>query len=113
MSIIGFETIGITQKAITLDEARTVLDARNAMIKYNISRIIIVKDHIPVGILTEKDIARFLYSEVPSRGLDEIAVKEIMSKDPVTVEENTDSRKCANSMLERGISSLIVVDRSK
>ena len=113
MSTVGFETIGLTQKAITLEEGKTVLDARNIMIRYNISRIVIVKDLTPVGILTEKDIARFLYSEVPSRRLDEIAVKEIMSKDPVTVEENSDSRKCANSMLKKGISSLIVVDRSK
>jgi CBS domain-containing protein len=40
-------------------------------------------------------------------------VKEIMSKDLVTVEENSDSRNCAKLMLEKGISSLIVVDGSK
>jgi CBS domain-containing protein len=113
MSTGGIDTIGITQKAITLEQNMTLLNARNTMIKYNISRIVVVKDRIPVGILTEKDIAKFLYSEVPSRRLDEIMVKEIMSKDLVTVEEDSDSRKCAKLMLEKGISSLIVVDRSK
>jgi CBS domain-containing protein len=113
MSTIHIDTIGITQKAITLEQEMTLLNTRNTMIKYNISRIVVVKDRIPVGILTEKDIARFLYSEVPSRRLDEIMVKETMSKDLVTVEENSDSRKCAKLMLEKGISSLIVVDRSK
>lgn len=113
MSTIRIDTIGIIQKAITLEQEMTLLNARNTMIKYNISRIVVVKDRIPVGILTEKDIARFLYSEVPSRRLDEIMVKETMSKDLVTVEENSDSRKCAKLMLEKGISSLIVVDRGK
>jgi CBS domain-containing protein len=113
MSTVGIDTIGITQKAITLEQDMTLLNARNTMIKYNISRIVVVKDRIPVGILTEKDIARFLYSEVPSRRLDEIMVKEIMSKDLITVEGDSDSRKCARVMLEKGISSLIVVNRSK
>lgn len=112
MSTLRIDTIGITQKAITLEQEMTLLNARNTMIKYNISRIVVVKDRIPVGILTEKDIARFLYSEVSSRRLDEIMVKEIMSKDLVTVEEDSDSRKCAKLMLEKGISSLIVVNRS-
>jgi CBS domain-containing protein len=113
MSGIGINTIGLTQKAITLEQDVTLLNARNTMIRNNISRIVVVKDHTPVGVLTEKDIARFLYSEVPSKRLDEIMVKEIMSKDLVTVEENSDSRNCAKLMLEKGISSLIVVDGSK
>ena len=110
---LGIDTIGITEKAITLEQEMTLLNARNIMIKYNISRIVVVKGRIPVGIVTEKDIARFLYSEVPSRRLDEIMIKEIMSKDLVTVDEDSDSRKCAKLMLEKEISSLIVVDRSK
>ena len=73
MSIIGFDATGITQKAIALEQDMTLLEARNTMIKYNISRIVVVKDRIPVGILTEKDIARFLYSEVPSSALTKLS----------------------------------------
>ena len=113
MFTVGIDTIGITQKAITLEQDMTLLNARNTMIRNNISRIVVVRDRIPLGILTEKDIAKFLYSEVPSRRLDEIMVKEIMSKDLVSVEEGSDSRKCAKMMLEKGISSLIVLDKSK
>ena len=113
MSIVGYDVTSIMQKAITLEQDMTLLEARNAMIKYNISRIVVVEERIPVGILTEKDIARFLYSEVPSRRLDEIVVNEIMSKVLVTVEENSDVRKCSRLMLEKGLSSLIVLDKSK
>ncbi len=113
MYIVGFDAKGVTQKAITLEPDKTLLDARNTMIRYNISRIVVAKDHKAIGILTEKDIARFLYSEVPSRRLDEITIAEIMSKELVTVDEESDLRKCAKLMLERGISSLIVVDGKK
>jgi CBS domain-containing protein len=113
MYIVGFDAKGITQKAITLEPDMTLMDARNTMIKYNISRIVVVKNRKPVGILTEKDISRFLYSEIPSRRLDEITVDEIMSKNLVTVDEGYDLRKCAKLMLEKGISSLIVLDGRK
>jgi mitochondrial fission protein ELM1 len=56
MSIIGFDATGITQKAIALEQDMTLLEARNTMIKYNISRI-----------------ARFLYSEVPSSALTKLS----------------------------------------
>lgn len=113
MYIIGFDSKSITQKAITLEPHMTLLDARNSMLRNNISRIVVAEDREPVGILTEKDVAKFLYSEVPSRRLDEISVAEIMSKNLVKVEEGSDLRKCAKLMLEKGISSLIVVDGRK
>jgi CBS domain-containing protein len=113
MDIVGFDAKSVTQKPITLGPDLTLLDARNTMIKYNISRILVSKDSQPVGMLTEKDIARFLYSEVPSRRLDEIRIDELMSKNLVTVEEDSDLRQCAKLMLNKEISSLIVVDSKK
>ena len=46
MSIVGFDAKGVTQKPITLGPDMTLLDARNTMIKYNISRILVTKDII-------------------------------------------------------------------
>jgi CBS domain-containing protein len=48
-------------KAITVATSMTILDARDTMLKYNISRVIVSRDQKAIGILTEKDIARFLY----------------------------------------------------
>ena len=46
MSNVGFDATGITQKAIALEQDITLLEARNTMIKYNISRIVVVKEQI-------------------------------------------------------------------
>jgi CBS domain-containing protein len=80
------------------------------MLRYNISRVIIAKDKKAVGIITEKDITRFLYRTVASRRLNEIRADEVMSTDPITIDEESNLNNCAKLMLDKGISSLMVID---
>jgi CBS domain-containing protein len=111
--ISGLDAKHLMHKPITLEPSATVLDARNLMIKYIISRIVVSKGRRAVGILTEKDIGRFLYREAPQRSLGEITLEEAMTRNPVTVNEDADMKSCANTMLQKGISSLVVVDTKK
>jgi len=51
---------------ITLEASKMLYDVRNILLKYNISRVVILKESqkenkVPVGIITEKDIVRFLF----------------------------------------------------
>ena len=98
---------------VTLEGNKTLYDARNVLLKYNISRVIILKDRQnekPAGIVTEKDIVRFLYAEFPRRSLDEIRLDEIITNQQlITVEEGTDVGNCAKLMLNNNISSLVIV----
>jgi CBS domain-containing protein len=110
MYIVGFDAKTTMWNPITCLPEHSLLDARRVMMKYNLSRVIIAKRGKPLGIVTEKDIGRFLYERVPSRRLDEIRLDEVMSTDLVTVEPNEDLRLCAKLMLRKRISSLIVVD---
>jgi CBS domain-containing protein len=100
----------LIKQAIVLEPSQTLYNVRSMMIRYNISRVLIAKDNKPLGIITEKDIARFLYKEMPNRRLNEISVNEIMYKDLIKVEEQTNLNICAMMMLEKKISSIIVVD---
>ena len=105
-----FKAIDASKEIIMLDSNKTVWDARNQMLKYNISRIIVSSDDRAVGVVTEKDIARFLYNSPPTRALNEIALKELTNKKLFTVGEQSDINYCANLMLQHHISSLLVVD---
>lgn len=100
----------VRRKAITLEPTKTLYDVRNAILRYNVSRIVIAKDNKPLGIITEKDIARFLYRSVASRRLDEIRADEVMSTNLITVDEQGGLNACTKLMLDKEISSLIVVD---
>jgi CBS domain-containing protein len=103
----------VTREAITLEPNQTLYDSRNSLLRYNISRIVVAKDNKPLGLVTEKDIARFLYREVPNRRLYEIRLDEIMSKNLVVAREEDDLKTCAKLMLVNKISSIIVVDNNK
>ncbi|HET7344801.1 MAG TPA: CBS domain-containing protein [Nitrososphaeraceae archaeon] len=104
----------IAREPIKLGPDETVYDARNIMMKYNISRVVIADKHNKaVGIITEKDIARFLYQEVPNRHLNEIRLDEVMSKNLIIVTEDQDVSSCAKLMLQNNVSSMIVVNNEK
>ncbi|HYA84210.1 MAG TPA: CBS domain-containing protein [Candidatus Bathyarchaeia archaeon] len=100
----------LIKQAIILEPNQTLYDVRSTMIRYNISRLVIAKDNKPLGIITEKDIARFLYNEVPNRRLNEVPVNEIMSTELIKIEQQTNLDICARTMLEKEISSIVVVD---
>ncbi|HEY3527189.1 MAG TPA: CBS domain-containing protein [Nitrososphaeraceae archaeon] len=104
------KAIDISNDAITLEPKKSLHDARKSLVTYNISRIIVARENKPLGMVTEKDIARYLYTQVPERRLKEVALEEVMSKNLVTVNEKADLNLCAKLMIENKISSLIVTD---
>ncbi|MGH9982180.1 MAG: CBS domain-containing protein [Nitrososphaeraceae archaeon] len=100
----------ISREIIYLESYNTLADARNFMIRYNISRIVILQNQKLVGIITEKDIAKFLYSTFTEKRLSEILIKDIMTKKVLTVDINSSIDKSMKIMLDNNISSVIVTD---
>jgi predicted transcriptional regulator len=77
-----------------------------------IKRIVVVKDKKPVGILTERDISRFLEKDNTKRSLSEIPVKEVMKKNLITVvaDQQDFLHQCATRMVTFKIGSIVVTD---
>jgi CBS domain-containing protein len=84
------------------------------MQKNNIKRIVIVEKNIPIGIVTERDIGNFLEFDKTTRNLDEIQVKEIMSKNLITISSELFDllSQCAIRMDTFQINSIIIVDEN-
>ncbi len=97
----------IMKEAITLEPTNTLADARDLMLKYDISRIVVVNNK-PVGIVTEKSIGRFLYRD--GRPLDELRLDQVMRRDLITIDKDASIKECARIMLENRISSLLIVE---
>ena len=91
---------------VTLERDKTLYYAQNILIKYNISRVVILNDkehNRPAGIVT------FLHAEFPRKGLDEIRLDEIITNQHlITVEGGTNVSICAKLMVDNNISSLVV-----
>jgi CBS domain-containing protein len=100
----------ISHRMIMLDSEKTLLDARNVMLRYNISRVVISSNGNAVGIVTEKDIGKLLYESPRIKRLSEIALKELIQKTLVTITENNTVDNCSKLMLKNNISSLVITD---
>jgi len=86
--------------------------ARNYMLKKEISRVVVVNDTgIPVGILTVTDIIETLFGRNYQKTLDSILVNEVMTSNPIVIEESKSIKTASYLMLRHKIGGLPVVDK--
>ena len=97
----------ITNKPISILKNSTISDAIRMLLNTKISRLIVVDNGKHVGIITEKDIGLFLFSETTIQGLDDIPITKIMK--PIEfVDQESNHKDSAKIMVEKGISSLAI-----
>ncbi|MDH3312547.1 MAG: CBS domain-containing protein [Nitrosopumilus sp.] len=97
----------IANKPISILKNSTISDAIRMLLNTKISRLIVVDNGKHVGIITEKDIGLFLFSETSVQGLDDIPITKIMK--PIEfVDQGLNHKDSAKIMVEKGISSLAV-----
>jgi CBS domain-containing protein len=101
----------ITKKVITCSPTDTLLQVQQLMINNNISRVVIVNgNNKPAGIITQKDMINFLVTDKSKRGIEEIKAEEVMTKKLITAKRKTPISNIAKTMMEKNISSVIIVD---
>ncbi len=94
-------------KPISIIKNSTISDAIRMLLNTKISRLIVVDNGKHIGIITEKDIGLFLFSENTMQGLDDIPITKIMK--PIEfVDEGLNHKDSAKVMIEKGISSLAI-----
>jgi len=94
----------------------TVAYARNLMVRYKISRLLVMDGDVAAGILTKKDMAyriRYAGPDWRRRPLDQIPVGRLMVPSPVTVAPDTGVREIAALFLDRNISSVPVLENGR
>jgi len=97
----------ISKKPISILKNSNISDVIKKLLENNLSRLIVTENGKPVGIITEKDVGLFLFSETTKQGLDNIPITKIMK--PIRfVDESTNPEKAAKIMIENGISSLAI-----
>ncbi|MBW2472356.1 MAG: CBS domain-containing protein [Deltaproteobacteria bacterium] len=97
----------ITNKPITILKSSSLSDVIKKLLESKLSRLIVVESGKPVGIITEKDIGLFLFSETTKQGLDDISISKIM-KPILYVDDNLTPENSARLMIEKGVSSLTI-----
>ena len=107
----------MSSPVITIEENENILQALHLMKKYKIRHLPVVKNGKLVGIITKTDINKGSPSKVTPLDIHElysfladIKVKEIMSKNPITIKPENSIEYAAVIMLENKISVLPVTE---
>jgi len=103
--ILLSELNSILKKPITTEKNSSLSHVISELLKHNISRLIVVDENSPVGIITEKDIGLFLLNDETEKNLDDVPASQIMN--PITsVLDSVDIKACVEIMLDKKIGSL-------
>ena len=101
----------IMHKPLTMSENSSVSEVISKLLELNKSRLVITREHKPVGIVTEKDVGFLLFTEKSNQSLDKITLSQIM-KGLTYTDGTTSVSLCAKKMIEKNISSLAVGDEN-
>jgi len=97
------------KRTITISPNASILDARQILLRHNLKRLVVIdsKKH-PVGIITEKDVAKTIYS-LGDKSIRTVKVSGFMSKKLITIKKTDSIYDCAKLMKKNHISSIIVL----
>ena len=101
----------LVKKPIGIVKNSTISDIIKKLLEHNLSRLIVLDSGKPIGIISEKDVGLFLFSDSDKFGLDEIPLAKLMNKIEY-VDRDTSIEKCAKALIDKKISSLCTVDEN-
>ena len=102
----------IIKRTITISPNASLLDAREVLLRHNLKRLVVTDSKKrPVGIITEKDIAKTIYA-LGDKPIKSIKISGFMSKNLITIKKTDSIYDCAKLMKKNHISSIIVLGKN-
>jgi CBS domain-containing protein len=99
------------KNVITIEHDKTALDAARLISEKDVSFLVIMKNNIPIGVLSESDFVKRL--AVNDRKASEVDISKIMSSKFRWVEPETEIEDAIQKMLNNNIRRLIILDNNK
>jgi CBS domain-containing protein len=99
---------------ITIRPESSIFDALLQMQTNFVKHMVIAAKNIPIGIVTERDINRFLGEDKTAHALDEIPIKHVMQKNVITITDDIEDHfiQCATRMETFKIGSVVIVNEN-
>jgi CBS domain-containing protein len=95
----------------TIGPEASVFSALERMAEKNVGALVVTEGERPVGIFSERDYARKVV--LRGRSSRETPVKEIMTRDPITVSPGESVDRCMELMTEKRVRHLPVLDENR
>jgi CBS domain-containing protein len=101
----------MTKGIVTSSLEASLLDVERLLMEQRLSRVVVVdSDGSPVGIISEKDVARFVLTDKTMRGFEDVPAKEAMSCGVINIKPEASMAQAAHTMIRMKTSSLMVKD---
>ncbi|MFB5612099.1 MAG: CBS domain-containing protein [Nitrosarchaeum sp.] len=99
----------IIKKTVTINPNTSILEAREVLLRHNLKRLVVIDSKKrPVGIITEKDIAKTIYT-LGDKSINSVKVADFMSKKLITIKKTDSIYDSAKLMKKNHISAIIVL----
>ncbi len=95
----------------SINQNATVREAIKLMDEHNIGVLPVVEKDKPIGVITERDILRRVVAK--DVDTDKKHAKDIMTKNPVTIEHDASILEATRLMSENNFRRLLVVEKGK
>lgn len=102
----------IITKPITVTPNTSLLKTREILLKNKVKRVIIVDNKKPFGVITEKDIAKKIYS-LGTKPINSVKAKDFKPRKLFTLTKENSVQECAKMMKKHRISLVIIVNKDK
>jgi len=97
-------------KVETVEPKHSLKYALQKMVKRNIGSVVVVEGENPVGIVTERDISRYVARQTNPL---KTQVRNVMSSPLITIAHSASNQEAMAAMLKHGIRQLPVVEKGK
>ena len=101
-----------TTPVLSVEPESSIFDALKQMQTNFVKHIVVSENNKPVGVVTERDINKFLENDKTSRALNEIPIKHVMHKNVISIADGYEDHfnQCATRMETFKIGSIVLVD---
>jgi len=99
------------KNVVTIEDDKTALDAAHLISEKDVSFLVIMKNNIPIGVLSESDFVKRLAAD--DKKASEVVVSEIMSSNFRWVKPETEIEDAIQKMLNNNVRRLVILDNNK
>jgi len=112
MNVKKLKLSKLITKPITVSPNSSLMKAREALLKHKVKRVIVIEKNKPVGLITEKDIAKKIY-ELGTKPIKSVKAKDFKPRKLFTLTREDSVQDCAKMMKKHRISLVIILNKDK
>ena len=112
MNIRDLKLSEFVTKPITVSPSTSLLKTREILLQKKVKRVIVTDKKSPIGVITEKDIAKKIY-ELGTKPIKSVKAKDFKLKKLYTLNKENSVKECARLMKKHRISLVIILNKDK